>query len=236
MAYSILDIIGAIQEGKFDAFENTVKSGSLDVNFKDEKGRTALHHVVLLDIDSVNRIKWVKLLSSLRADVNVKNNDGLTPMFFAMMKEDTEIMKCLAGIGADIHQPDNEGKTLIFTATGLGKTEAIKCLVSLGVDVNTKDKEGYTPISSAIMNQQEQIASLKYLVKLGADVNARTNQGFTPVFMAVSENKVESLKCLKELGADINAKLSDGRTPLSLGLGFGDVPEAVNWLKANGAV
>jgi len=38
------------------------------------------------------------------------------------------------------------------------------------------------------------------------------------------------------MGADLNAKRNDGKTPLSLGIGFGDVPEAVEWLKANGAV
>jgi len=44
------------------------------------------------------------------------------------------------------------------------------------------------------------------------------------------------MKCLKSLVADINAKTKDGRTPLTVAISLGDVPEAVEWLQANGAV
>jgi len=234
MDYNFLEIIAAIKGKKFDEFANTVKSGNLDVNLKDTQyGMTALSFAVeTSDLDLVNKIKWIKLLVSLGADVNIKTNKGITPMLMAILKEDTEVMKCLAEAGVDINLRDNEdGKTLIFFAAQLGKTESIKCLVSLGADVNTKDNKGYTPIFSATKTEV-----IKCLVELGADVNAKMINGGTPAHMAVSQNNVEALKCLKSLGADINAKTSDGKTPLSMGIGFGDVPESVDWLKDNGGI
>jgi len=234
MDYNFFEIIAAIKGNKFEEYTNTVKSGNLDVNLKETQyGMTALSFAVeTSDIDLVNKIKWIKLLVSLGADVNTKTNKGITPMLMAILKEDTEIMKCLAEVGADIHQRDNEdGKTLIFFAAQLGKTESIKCLVSLGVDVNSKDNNGFTPMFSATKTEV-----IRCLVDLGADINAKIINGGTPAHMAISQNNVEVLKCLKSLGADINAKTNDGKTPLSMGIEFGDVPESVNWLKANGGM
>ena len=238
MSYNEWDVIRAIENCQFDEFKNTVKSGALDVNNKyEEMGCTALHHVLVnRTLDVTQKIEWIKLLASLGADLNMKYGttpqNHVSPLFLAMQREDTEIIKCLVEQGAHLHEKVNDGgDTLLHAAATFGKIESIQCLVSLGIDVNAKNNNGWTPIYYAA--DQGKIESIQCLVKLGADVNARSNDGFTPIFMAVSGNKVQSLKCLKALGADLNAKANDGRTALSLGIGLGDVPEAVEWLKIN---
>jgi len=236
--YNVLDIIGAIERCQFVEFKNTVESGAIDVNAKyDRHGITALSYVCSSEsLDPIHKLEWIKLLVSLGADLNAKSgygNDGVTPLYESVFREDTKMIECLVEMGANLHERSDTGATLINHAAALGKIKSIRCLVSLGADVNAREIDGFTPIFQAA--QQGQIGCIQCLAELGADVNTRTNDGYTPIFMAVSGNKVESLKCLKALGADLNAKTNDGRTALSVGIGLGDVPEAVEWLKNNGA-
>ena len=240
MSYNVLDVNSAIENCQFDEFKNTVKSGALDVNKKyEEEGFTALHYVLANPtLDVTQKIQWIKLLASLGADLNMKYGttpqNNVSPLFVAMRREDTEIIKCLVEQGANLHVVNDTGSTLLHYASDLGNIESIKCLVSLGIDVNARNNNGFTPIFGAA--DQGEIESIQCLVKLGADVNARSNDGFTPIFMAVSANNIQSLKCLKALGADLNAKTNDGRTALTVGVGLGDVPEAVEWLKNNNPI
>ena len=234
--YSILDVSSAINECQFAEFKTTVESGALDVNMKDdESGLTALKLVLSnanKKLDVAQKIKWIKLLASLGADLNDESGSAL--LRTVMNNEDTEIIKCLVEQGANLHEKfNNNGLSLLHIAAQLGNIESIKCLVSLGIDVNERNNNfGYTPICCAI--EGGQIGSVQCLAKLGADVNARINGGYTPIFLATAANNVEGLKCLKALGADFNAKTDDGRTALSVGIKVGDAPEAVEWLKNNG--
>ena len=235
---NLFDVIGAIEKCQFAEFKKTVEMGALDLNKKyGKEGLTALFLVLTSETLSIaQKIEWIKLLASLGVDLNAKSgtDSNASPLFGAIYREDTEIIKCLVEQGANLHEVNNSsGSSLLDFAASSGLIESIKCLVSLGIDVNARNNGGFTPIFGAA--DQGQIESMQCLAKLGADVNARSNDGFTPIFMAVSANKVESLKCLKALGADLNAKTNEGKTALTVGIGFGDVPEAVEWLKNNGA-
>jgi ankyrin repeat protein len=51
----------------------------------------------------------MKYLKSVGADINVKNNNGLTPLYNASRNGHLEVMKYLKSVGADIHAKNNNG-------------------------------------------------------------------------------------------------------------------------------
>jgi ankyrin repeat protein len=53
----------------------------------------------------------VKYLKSVGADINVKRNDGETPLYSASWNGQLEVVKYLKSVGADINAKDNVGNT-----------------------------------------------------------------------------------------------------------------------------
>ncbi len=59
-----------------------------------------------------SNVALVKLLLAYKADVNIKNNGGTTPLMFAIMDENEEIVKLLIAAGADVTMKDNSNKSV----------------------------------------------------------------------------------------------------------------------------
>ena len=75
---------------------------SVDVNAKDHKNNTALHHACLLP-DGKGLSMLTKLLDAPGILVNVKNCDGQTPIMVAIEQGWTEGVKLLAMANNQVH-------------------------------------------------------------------------------------------------------------------------------------
>ncbi len=95
------------------------------------------------------------------ADVNERNEDGVTPLFYA---DHLEIMKYLIDNGADIHVKKEDGATLLFNAVDVS-IDLIEFLIESGLNVNEKDNIGKTPIFDA------DLKSVECFIKYGANLN-----------------------------------------------------------------
>lgn len=164
----------------------------INVNEKNLYGRTFLHCVS----------GWseyedtVKLLISRKANVNVKDKAGRTPLFGASESS----AKLLLAAGADVNAKDDGDDTPLFTVD----ENVTKLLLAAGADVNVKNIFGETPLSHS---SEEKV---KLLIDAGADVNVKNKYGETPLFGA-SEGVAELLLAA---GADVNVRDNRGRTPL----------------------
>ena len=146
------------------------------------------------------------------ADVNAKNNDGLTPLHWASSNEHIEIVKLLLEHGADVNAKNDDGYTPLYWASRKGHTEIVNLLLKYGADVNTKDDDGNTPLYYASRNGHAEI--VKLLLEHGADVNVKNNYGSTPLYFASYNGHIEPVKLLLEHGADVNNKNNGGDSPL----------------------
>ena len=66
-----------------------------DINTKDKKGKTPLHHVV----ENFGRAEVAEFLIKKGAGINVRDNDGKTPLFYAK-KYRPEMIELLLRHGA----------------------------------------------------------------------------------------------------------------------------------------
>ena len=93
-----------------------------------------------------------------------------TPLHYAALNGNKEIVELLIAKGADMNVTANEEWTPLHTTALEGNKEVVELLIAKGVDVNAKDIDGKTPLNSA----EGEIADLlrKHGGKTGAELKA----------------------------------------------------------------
>jgi ankyrin repeat protein len=182
----------------------------IDVNTKAPsvgRGWTALHH-------AIRSPKIVELLLNNGAKVNVRDENGMTPLHAAAGYGITYVMEQLLAKGADIEAADRVGRTPLYYAVYKGRPTNIDLLLQRGASVDTPDDDKQTPLHRAATGEYSLM--IEPLVEYKADVNARDNAGRTPLHLAALYACRTTARWLIEAGADVNAKDDEGKTPLQL--------------------
>jgi ankyrin repeat protein len=248
-----------------DLAQLLVKNGA-NVNAKNDDGNSAL------DLAKTNEIKQLLLAHGAKqpedntmgtlllasasgnldavknavnngADVNAKDEEGVTPL---MQAKSAEIAQLLISNGANVNAKDNDGWTPLHWTCHKGYSEIAQLLINNGADINAKDNDGHTPLISACMYEHPQIAKLliqyyknekdkspllwaynnrltqitKFLS--GNDkahyigINAQDSFGDTPLIWACNKDLTEIVKLLLDAGAYVNIKNNDGKSALDL--------------------
>ncbi|MEO0202771.1 MAG: ankyrin repeat domain-containing protein [candidate division WOR-3 bacterium] len=103
----------------------------------------------LLESVSRGELSKTKDFINKGADINIKNNNGKTPLHIAVENEYEDIVKLLLEKNVDVNIKDNEGNTPLHKAVKNGNYFIIKELLKFGADKNIKNNEGKTPFDLA---------------------------------------------------------------------------------------
>ena len=153
-------------------------------------------------------------------DVNIRFEDGYTPLVVAAVVGHLEIALFLIEKGANVNVRNLEsGKSLLEMAAWEGNMKMASVLLDNGANVNSRNKVGLTPLMTAALNGHTKMV-VKLLEK-DANVNARDINDFTPLMLAVLENHIDTVLVLLDKGAMVNVEAIDGATPLTLARGLG---------------
>ena len=90
-----------------------------------------------------------KLLTYIEkgGDINKKNSQGKNLLYYAIIKNNSDVIDLLIAHKVDINIKDNEGNTPLHQATRHGNIRTIKLLLENGADVNIKNNKNQTPLS-----------------------------------------------------------------------------------------
>jgi ankyrin repeat protein len=82
-------------------------------------------------------VKLAQLLIENRADINLFDNDGLTPLHHACMRGKQRTAHLLIKNGADVNIVDNEGETALKYACREGLFSVVKLLMAKASDASS---------------------------------------------------------------------------------------------------
>ena len=187
------------------------------VNARDKKGQTALHIASHYHHSSI-----VALLSKFGADLDVQDNDNMTPLLLTfqfpvtVMRNDPKIPetpRILLEHGASVQGRDKDGQAPLHLAVKHCLPSIVELLLKLGADVDTQDNDDMTPLLLASRTDDSgTIAQL--LLEYGASTHIRDKSGRTPLHLASLYHTSSVVALLMEVGAEVDAQDHDGMTPL----------------------
>ncbi|MCK4635772.1 MAG: ankyrin repeat domain-containing protein [Candidatus Moranbacteria bacterium] len=135
-------------------------------------------------------IKMVNLLLDVGVDIDGKTGEsGDTPLIFAIMQENRELVELLISRGANVNEKNFFNMSAFGGVCGMGNEEYVRLFLENGADVN-------------------QILSRKF------SEDDEPSQDVTPLIFATRENNLNVVKLLIEAGADKSLKDSNDKTAL----------------------
>jgi ankyrin repeat protein len=127
-------------------------------------------------------IHFLKILKDYDLNLEVEDEYGATPLFYASFRNYLDKAKFFVERGANINHTSDYWSILGFPAY-MGNVEMVKYLVDNGADVNLHKKDGYSPLLYCGLTigdgfgpydkDEEKYQIAKYLVEHGADINYR---------------------------------------------------------------
>ncbi|MGH1334979.1 MAG: ankyrin repeat domain-containing protein [Aureispira sp.] len=155
-----------IKEETIEEFSNAVVYGVLEkvkeminenpaiVNAQDKYGFTALHNVMCEE-----QRETVLYLLEKGAVVNIKNEDGITPLHLACTQENAAL---LIQAGAEVNIRSNQGNTPlhILVSDGAERLDVIQYLLSNGANKQLKNEAGQLAIDVAKGRAETRIIKL----------------------------------------------------------------------------
>jgi ankyrin repeat protein len=165
----------AAANGHADMVEYLIKMGAA-VDAKTEYGG-ALH----VAVEGEHRAAVSVLLKS-KADPNLRNKWGQSPLHGTTTHRDEQIAQLLVKAGADVSAVDDRGRTPLHRCKSL---PVAKVLVQAGANVNAQDTNGYNALHwAATPREIVNKPTVDFLLARGIDVSAKDKKGLTPLELA----------------------------------------------------
>ena len=181
------------------------------------------------------------LLHSHGAVVDVKDDDGRTPLRVASTYGQVDIMRWLLDHGADASSRSTYHFTPLSNAAHAMELEAVRVLLEHNADVNSQDSDGATPLYEACERLGDSESNgkvvdiVRQLLEHGADPNISKKEPTTPLHQASSRGSLEAARLLLSYGAKVDEKDGRGMTPFQLAASEGH-DEITKLLSEHGAV
>ena len=177
-------------------------------------------------------LECVSLLVDGGADVNIRDENGCTPLIACLTgaqgglkncqlscqprldkrHDYIECIKILLNARADVNEMNEYGCTALTIAVESGFEDCVDVLMKGKVDLNKKYTNGASLLMYAAGNCFTRFVD--FLVDKGADVNATNKSGSTPLICAAKLGWDVCVEKLISLGADVNRSTKTGVTAL----------------------
>gem|GEM_PF-1344991 len=187
----------AAAERKVDVAESLKKHGG---------GLTLIIAAILGDIEDVRR------LIDLGANVDERDQEGITPLIEAIRHQNGAVIEILLEHGANPNQADNGDNTALMMAALTGQAQVVRQLLVKGANVNATDAAGWPVLAYAKRSGDSEV--LQLLVRAGArDDRGKqmpTSAGLVPPSPVIRHNgKILTGKMVAGTATRMSIEVSD---------------------------
>jgi ankyrin repeat protein len=187
------------------------------------------HTTPLIAAATGNQPEMVVFLLSQRVDINARDSEGCTALFYAANNSKNEdannatlpLVRILLKEGAKVDIRANDGTTALIWAAGKGEAQVCEALLDAGVDLNAADKEGKSVLTHAVEGGADP-ALATTLVSRGAKVDAQDAAGETALLKACRRKRAGMAQALLQAGAKPNLQDNQGTTALMIAAAYGN--------------
>lgn len=191
----------------------------IDANARNKAGETALTFAAVNSNEAV-----IKALAE-KADLNLADKSGNTPIFIALKKEKFENFNALLDKGADANGTGTAGnvknQSVLYVAVLVNKTDIVKKLIDKGAKPDLADSDGSIPITEQVLALRPNMDVFKMLLEKSQNINIQDRTGSTVLMYAAKNEKMpreiqtDLIRQLLAKGADKNLKDKEGKTALA---------------------
>lgn len=175
---------------------------------QDMRQNTPLHYAV--EDDDLRRVQF---LLEQGADVNAKNEQGVSPYKLALTKNRRAVVSTIEKAQVSLKINPDELDATFLTACKTGKRGIAEMLIkSSDVDITYVDDAGRTSLHYVAKAGMLALANL--LISKGVDVNYTDRFNQTALHFAAANRQKEIFKLLLENGADVSIADEDGLLPV----------------------
>lgn len=178
------------------------------VDSTDFQGRTAISWAA-----ARGDTEAVKLLIRFSANVQICDNQGMSPLHHAAKARTPSCLKPLLCAGASVHKLDVSGRCALALACRQSKSlEYLAPLFDFTPNADKCVHNGTHILHWAIAYDKDQ--SLKLLLRHGAHIETADKEDFTTIVWAVCQNSHRVLPIVLERGTRLDSKTKLGQTIL----------------------
>ncbi len=160
-----------------------------------------------------DRLNAIKTLINKQSNIDAIDKNGNTPLFNAVINNNTKIVKYLLDNGADTNIKNFSDKAPLNHAVNIhGNKSIVQMLLEHGAKVSDDNRKdlGYLYLLAA----KESFGITKLLIKYGADINYQSSNKRTPLYNAIARGHLKTAKLLINSGAKVNIQDNYNQTPI----------------------
>lgn len=175
----------------------------MDVDF--EEAHHANHMRAMHVAAAMGRVDCLQTLLNAGALRDSADNQGWTPLMFAVQSGFDDIVEVLLSAGASVDAKDKLQRTALMQAARCENLSIAEQLIVAGADVNAIGFRGtvFTPLIVAATAGANDV--IRMLVESGAIVDfLDLKDGYTALMMAARMGHADTVKLLLEFGADVS--------------------------------
>ncbi|KAI4202228.1 MAG: hypothetical protein LQ350_002743 [Teloschistes chrysophthalmus] len=185
-----------------------------ETDFMDTRHFTTIHKIVL----GIVKRSLNEELDISTASIDFVDSKGRTPLAWATIRNDLQVVNTLHDFGADPNIRDDNGDSCLHFVRS---PEVCSALIQAKADVHISNKTLGASCIQAVCKRFDAPEVIDLLHKAGADVNHRDHDKESPLLNAIFKKHTRTARRLIELGADVNAaNKSSGDSAVTFAVSF----------------
>jgi ankyrin repeat protein len=178
-----------------------------------------INHKDDLFIDQINKIKDNPLF-----DIDIRDDNGLHFLNYAIISNNTKIVKFLIDLGARLDIENLDESSILRIPILYGYNEMLELLLaadikSIGTSiVSHRDKHYRIPLHYAIISKN--IKAINLLLSYKSNPNITDKDGYNSLFHSVRSRSLEICKIILPLISNINARSVNGENALHVACNY----------------